>query len=272
MTLVAVMTMQTSKDIRGNNPFIEDSDEDIDENSIQNAQVTKRSQATEENWRRVNSEKLRTEENDLQSINHQRLLSKQIQTEEKSLQSTDRSKALLFETEQAAIATAKNLMKQREHLERTETLLDTTQNNLKTSKRHIKCIKSITRSVINSFRKKSNPKSLSSNEKKDKGSNNPTGLKRIVEEGSIFSSNSSQNTAIRAREESRQKPLSVSEQMDENIEEMIPCVSRLKELALGLSGELDSQNNLIDRMQISADKADWQVRRQTKDTEKINKM
>ena len=272
--------MQASKFIPGKNPFIEDDYEDIDDETfLQNApsrrsgwsgnSVQSRSRATEENWQELLSEKLKIEEQDLQSISQQ-LLSQQMQTEEKSLQSTVRSKALLFETEQAGIATAENLMMQREQLERTQARLDDTENYLKTSKRYIKCMKSITSSVINSFRKKSKDPTISpSTKKKDKSnsSNNPTRLGRIVKETSDFSSNPTY-PAVGERDLAKE-PLSVSEQIDENIEEMIPCVWRLKELALGLSGEIDSQDRLIERMLISADKSDWQVRKQTKDMKKI---
>ena len=271
--------MQASQFIPGKNPFIEDDYEDIDDEAfLQNVpsrrsgwsgnSVQSRSRATEENWQELLSEKLKIEEQDLQSISQQ-LLSQQMQTEEKSLQSTVRSKALLFETEQAGIATAENLMMQREQLERTHARLDDTENYLKTSKTYIKCMKSITSSVINSFRKKSKDPTSPSTKKKDKSnsSNNPTRLGRIVKETSDFSSNPT-NRAVRERDLVKE-PLSVSEQIEENIEEMIPCVWRLKELALGLSGEIDSQDRLIERMLISADKSDWQVRKQTKDMKKI---
>lgn len=48
-------------------------------------------------------------------------------------------------------------------------------------------------------------------------------------------------------------------------------LSRLKGLAQGLSTELDDQNTLIDRLQVSADKADWRIQRQNKDMERLLK-
>lgn len=48
-------------------------------------------------------------------------------------------------------------------------------------------------------------------------------------------------------------------------------LSRLKGLAQGLNSELDDQNMLIDRLQTSADKADWRIQRQNKDMERLLK-
>lgn len=48
-------------------------------------------------------------------------------------------------------------------------------------------------------------------------------------------------------------------------------LSRLKGLAQGLGTELEDQNDLIDRLQTSADKADWRIQRQNKDMERLLK-
>lgn len=56
-----------------------------------------------------------------------------------------------------------------------------------------------------------------------------------------------------------------------NIGDMSASLSRLKGLAQGLSSELDDQNQLLDRLQASTDKADWRIQRQNKDMERILK-
>ena len=50
---------------------------------------------------------------------------------------------------------------------------------------------------------------------------------------------------------------------------MSHSLSRLRGLAQGLSSELDDQNDLIDRVQTSADKADMRISRQNKDMERL---
>ena len=55
------------------------------------------------------------------------------------------------------------------------------------------------------------------------------------------------------------------------IGEMSVSLSRLKGLAQGLGTELEDQNSLIDRLQTSADKADWRIQRQNKDMERLLK-
>ena len=52
---------------------------------------------------------------------------------------------------------------------------------------------------------------------------------------------------------------------------MSQSLSRLKGLAQGLNSELDDQDKLLDRLQISTDKADWRIQRQNKDMERLLK-
>ena len=71
-----------------------------------------------------------------------------------------------------------------------------------------------------------------------------------------------------------QKPVSsgdIDDQLDENLGMMSHSLSRLKGLAQGLGGELDDQNKLLDRLQTSADKADWRIQRQNRDMERLLK-
>ena len=64
---------------------------------------------------------------------------------------------------------------------------------------------------------------------------------------------------------------SVDKQLEQDLTDMSLGLSRLKGLAQGLSTELDDQNQLIDRLQTSTDKADWRIQRQNKDMERILK-
>lgn len=63
--------------------------------------------------------------------------------EERTLQSSDRSITLLRDSEQVGIATAEELMRQREQLERTDKRLDEINQTLRFSQKHINGIKSV---------------------------------------------------------------------------------------------------------------------------------
>ena len=68
------------------------------------------------------------------------------------------------------------------------------------------------------------------------------------------------------------KPLSnVDEQLEQDLGDMSQSLARLKGLAQGLGTEIDDQNQLLDRLQTSTDKADWRIQRQNKDMERLLK-
>lgn len=66
---------------------------------------------------------------------------KRQEIEDRTLNSTQRSIGLLHETEQVGVATAQELAKQREQLEKTRNQLDTINTSLKFSQRHLNGIK-----------------------------------------------------------------------------------------------------------------------------------
>lgn len=66
---------------------------------------------------------------------------KRQEIEDRTLNSSQRSIGLLRETEQVGVATAQELAKQREQLEKTRNQLDTINTSLKFSQRHLNGIK-----------------------------------------------------------------------------------------------------------------------------------
>lgn len=66
---------------------------------------------------------------------------KRKEIEDRTLNSSQRSIGLLHETEQVGVATATELAKQREQLEKTRNQLDTINTSLKFSQRHLNGIK-----------------------------------------------------------------------------------------------------------------------------------
>jgi synaptosomal-associated protein 29 len=59
--------------------------------------------------------------------------------------------------------------------------------------------------------------------------------------------------------------------IDRNLEDMCSSLSRLKGLAEGLGEEIDTQNEMLDRLNDKTDKADFTILRQNKEMNKILK-
>lgn len=95
----------------------------------------------------------------------QAFLERKLEIENRTLQSTERSIGLLRDSEQVGIATAEELSRQREQLERTDKRLDEINQTLRFSQKHINGIKSVFSSLKNyiSGRNDSASPSISSN-------------------------------------------------------------------------------------------------------------
>jgi SNARE domain. len=63
----------------------------------------------------------------------------------------------------------------------------------------------------------------------------------------------------------------VNKIIDRNLEDMCTSLSRLKGLAEGLGEEIDSQNEMLERLTDKTDKADFSIMRQNKDMNKLLK-
>lgn len=85
------------------------------------------------------------------------LLERKKAIENETLESTERSLYLLRESEETGIATAEELQRQREQLERADRNLDTINSALRTTQRKIDGIKSVFGSFKNYLTRKSDP-------------------------------------------------------------------------------------------------------------------
>jgi len=276
---------------KSSNPFYEDDEiEDVDDDTFLRKAPTKSSSgfnlgssASGFKYNNFSTRSFTSEENDmpnyrgssdnrdsLEDRRRQLMLEKQ-KIEERTLQSSGRAIGILHETEQVGISTAEELMRQREQLERTSARLDDMNNTLRSSDKHIQNIKSVFSSIKNYFSKPSefaihtNPAAEST----PKSSNSQLG--KVMEQTAAQSSKDSQHPVFRIRENDfSHKPFSnIDDQLDEDLGIMSDSLSRLRGLAQGLSSELDDQNDLIDRVQTSADKADMRIARQNKDMERL---
>lgn len=91
----------------------------------------------------------------------QTFIERKKEIEDRTLQSTERSICLLRDSEQVGIATAEELMRQREQLERTDKRLDEINQTLRFSQKHINGIKSVFSSLKSYISGRNDPSSPS---------------------------------------------------------------------------------------------------------------
>ncbi|XP_071452307.1 synaptosomal-associated protein 29 [Hetaerina americana] len=203
------------------------------------------------------------------------LLERKKMIEDRTIQSSQRSIGILRESEQIGVATAEELMKQREQLERTERRLDDINSTLRTSQKHIQSIKSVFGSLRNYLSGRPNevPKPLDVGRET---TSRPSPLTRRLDEMSIAERNeyTPEHPGLRVRGLVREEEIpsgNVGDVLNRNLDEMSGSISRLKGLARGLGEEIDVQNDIIENVSTKADRADLSISRQNRDMKQILK-
>ncbi|XP_017776996.1 PREDICTED: synaptosomal-associated protein 29 [Nicrophorus vespilloides] len=193
------------------------------------------------------------------------------QIEDRTIQSTERSIGILRDSEQIGIATAEELSRQREQLERTDKRLDEINHTLRFSQKHINGIKSVFSSLKNYMSGRSDPQSPSSvtssktttneqpkqnmSDQYDRYENHPVTRLRGVEQQQVAQSGSKE----------------ISARLEANLMEMSSSISRLKGLATDLNLEIDTQNDLLDNITDKTEMADVNIKKQNKDMQRLLK-
>ncbi|XP_070500124.1 synaptosomal-associated protein 29 [Chironomus tepperi] len=192
---------------------------------------------------------------------------KRKEIENRTLDSSQRSIGLLRETEQVGIATAQELLKQREQLENTRDQLDTINTSLKFSQRHLTGIKSMFGGLKNYLSGKSEfePSKMSPSSSNSSSIASPTADERYSQHPT---------TRLRNDPQMQQKQqmagnVNFNQQLDRNLDEMCDSLSRLKGLAIDLNGEIDSQNDLIDQITDKTEDVDIKIGKQNQQMFKI---
>ncbi|KAL1502615.1 hypothetical protein ABEB36_007733 [Hypothenemus hampei] len=255
--------MSGHKYIKSTNPFDDDQDDDIDDETFL------------KNSRRPPPSTQRSFDAQVQSFQERKR-----QIEENTIRSTEQSLSILRDSEQIGIATAEELMRQREKLEKTDKQLDDINNTLRFSQKHINGIKSVFSSLKNymSGRNEKSPTPSSSTPSTVRESISNPNLQENLQtydrysehpstrlRGNIYDAPPSQGYS------SGSSSRDFSAKLDANLQEMCSNISRLKGLASELGQEIDSQNDLIDNISNKADQADLMVQRQNKEMLKILK-
>lgn len=244
------------------NPFFSLEDDVDDETFLRNAPV-----------RALPAGRYQNFNNDI-TQKRQQLLQRKKEIEERTIQSSERSVSLLRDSEQIGVATAEELIRQREQLQRTEKRLDDINSTLRFSQKHIQGIKSVFGSLKNYLSGKSLDAPIPStklSESSSSGSITSPALSNTLEQVQSNISNSYSSTKIKESyndnnlEDVRPAGDRVTKALEQNLCEMSGSLARLKHLAIGLSEEIDSQNDLIDNITDKTERADILLQQQNKD-------
>lgn len=203
---------------------------------------------------------------------------KKREIEERTLMSTERSLGLLRETEEVGNATAEELARQREQLEKTSKQLDEINTTLRFSQKHLNGLKSIFGGLKNyiSGQKDYGARitQSSSVNKLEETATSPTNLaspddKYNQHPTTRLRSDSTPNASKTTSASSSSQNNSFQQRIDNNLSEMSGNLSRLKHLAIDLHEEIVTSNDLIDDIHTKVDNVDIKIGRQNKEMNKI---
>ncbi|XP_052839290.1 synaptosomal-associated protein 29 [Drosophila gunungcola] len=206
--------------------------------------------------------------------------------EQRTLDSTNKSLGLLYETHEVGKATAAELAKQREQLEKTSHQLDEINSTLRFSQRHLTGLKSVFGGLKNylsgnrdqpSTAAGSPTASQSSQEANSNidmgacGGASPSAPLSPVERYDNHPVSQLRDDPSSTYHPQRQAGNPFQAQIDANLEEMCSNLSVLKMLATDLGGEIESQNELLDNMNYKIEDVDLKIHKQNKDMSKLLK-
>lgn len=219
------------------------------------------------------------------------LLEEKRQIEQRTLQSTKNSLGLIYETEKVGLQTAEELLHQREQLNNVDEKLDSINSIMRVSQKHLTSMKSIFGGFKNYF-SKGNEQAGVNKPTRLSSSTSDNRLQQTVEtirkdEGDVNSQ--SRHPAMRKKElptfdeeppstnnynkgnSFQQISRNVDRQLDENLSEMSMGINRLKDLALGLGTEIESQNQLLDTITSKSERAQDTISNQNRQMKRILK-
>lgn len=275
-----------AREVKSANPFLDD-DDDLDDNEFLNHPRQGSSGYM------LGNQSSGSEQNEWEDRRKQ-LLEERRRIEERTLQSTNNSLGLLHESEQVGILTAEELVKQREQLENIEENLDIINSTMRTSQKHINSLKSIFGGIKNYFSKggqadptvnvpvevpekrhtsalSSTIETLKSDTKLSEATHPALRIRNLP-----YDDPDSLKSDLFSPEKSPSPPAAkltndIEGKLDKNLEFMSMGLGRLKNLAIGLNDEIETQNEMIDVIHNKADKADETLEYQNRQIKRILK-
>lgn len=200
-------------------------------------------------------------------------------TMQDSLASTKRSLKALEESEQIGLATAEDLLVQGEKLRKIDKQLDEIQQTTSQTQKHLNNIKSVFGGFKNWFGGKGAAPAKTPTEAPSEKP--PRRLESAVstmksDTGGFYEDSDMKKSATAPSLSSSTKASlqgtrwgAMDEEIDENLDVMSQHLQRLKNLGLGLGDEIESQNQVIDRVAVKADKNNVTIRDQDKQMKRI---
>ena len=178
---------------------------------------------------------------------------------ERTLDSTKRSLAMIEDSHDLAVRTGEELQCQGEQLNRIERNLDKIQSDMTIANRHIKSVNSVFGAIGNYFKKAPKPKESSSMPQ----SNPSSGMADLQADSSLYYRGRDEpngyGTGARGSEQLQGNKYSSRDPREREIDANVDLISRglgrLKEDALILGGEIERQNDQLDRLGDKADRA-----------------
>ena len=176
---------------------------------------------------------------------------------ERTLDSTKRSLALIEDSHDMAVRTGEELQCQGEQLNRIEKNLDIIQNDMKIANRHITSVNSVFGAIGNYFKKAPKP------QESVPETSRSSGIAALQADSSLYyhsrDDRNGYDVGARRSEQIQGNKYSSRDPHEREIEANLDLMSRglgrLKEDALILGGEIDRQNEQLDRLGYKADKA-----------------
>ncbi|VDK85609.1 unnamed protein product [Litomosoides sigmodontis] len=195
---------------------------------------------------------------------------------QESLDSTERSRKNLEQSEQIGIATAQDLLTQREKLEHTEKNLDDIDRTTKMTQRNLNSLKSVFGGFFkNKFTRapKEEPSMVPSKSDSILGKAVDK-LSGLTKAGSSYTGGSGSASGPTLSESSRAairgtRWEDMDNEIDSNLDSMSSQLSRLRMLGEAIGEEVDSQNEMLDRIQVKAERTNARVKDQDKQMKKL---
>ena len=229
----------------------------------------------------------------------QLLLDERRAIEDRTLQSAKTSLGLVYEAEKVGITTAEELVRQGEKLSQIDTNLDAMNSTMRVTQKHLTSMKSMFGGLKNYFSGKSSDPPPAGTTGKLPASQSETGisskpnpyqskLNETIDSISNESKNSRPHPAFARQgitfedeDQSRQQnvrsssPKSRSKEvdkvLDENLTDLGLGLSRLKNLALGLGTEIESQDDMLTRIMQKEERAEETMGYQNRQMKQILK-
>lgn len=213
-------------------------------------------------------------------MDRQRYLQQEVlRRSQATVDSTNHSLSLIYESEHIGVATAEELTRQGEVLKRTERMVDKMDQDLKTSQRHINSIKSVFGGFVNYFKAKPQevkfeqngaPEYQGSNKLKEALSvskeQEPKYLEshpnlRKLENSEYNSSGPGAESSVQRESYPKNQHLrAYHEKVDRNLDDISSGLGRLKNLAIGLQSEIETQDEILGRLTTKVDTLDINIK------------